>query len=327
MNEAVSHEIGSRDLRSGTADSGGAACVHLSSNRSAWNDEDAGGRRAVIRPRRVACPADVSHHYDSLDPFYRELWGEHLHHGLWERGDEAPDEAVLTLVRRVARAARIAPGVRVCDVGSGYGGTTRLLARDLGATVTAYTLSPVQHAHAQRLAATDARIRHELGDWLEARTDPASYDAVIAIESTAHMEDKPAFFAKAAVALKPGGRVVVCAWLAADPVSAWQRRLLLEPICEEGRLPSLGTAAEYIDWIGAAGLALESFEDLSDRVRRTWSVSTGRLARRLLTRDAWRFLLDARNRDRVFALSVPRIQLAYATRCMRYGLFVARRSD
>jgi tocopherol O-methyltransferase len=281
----------------------------------------------VIRPRRVASPADVSRHYDTLDPFYRELWGEHLHHGLWERGDEKPDEAVIALVHRVAAAAGITPGATVCDVGSGYGATTRLLARELGATVTAYTLSPVQHAHAQSRAAGDARIRHELGDWLAARIEPASFDAVIAIESTAHMEDKPAFFAKAASALKPGGRVVVCAWLSSGRERAWQRRMLLEPICDEGRLPSLGTPDEYVEWIAATGLVLESFEDLSDRVRKTWSISSRRLARRLLTRDAWAFLLDARNRDRIFALSVPRIQLAYATGCMRYGFFVARRSD
>ena len=28
-------------------------------------------------------PAAVAAHYDELDPFYREIWGEHVHHGYW----------------------------------------------------------------------------------------------------------------------------------------------------------------------------------------------------------------------------------------------------
>jgi len=282
----------------------------------------------VISPRDTASPADVSAHYDTLDPFYRELWGEHLHHGLWERGDEKPEQAVITLVRRVAEAARIGPGTVVCDVGSGYGGPARLFADEYGATVSAYTLSSVQHEWARARSAGDARIRHVLGDWLEAAVQPSSADAVIAIESTAHMADKPGFFAKAATVLKPGGRLVVCAWLASSDARPWQTRWLLEPICNEGRLPSLATAAEYTRWIRDAGLEPERFDDLSARVRRTWVVSAWRVGSRLLTNPSARaFVLDRRNRDRVFALSVPRILLAYTTGCMRYGLFVASRSE
>ena len=29
---------------------------------------------------------DVARHYDQLDRFYRELWGEHVHHGFWATG-------------------------------------------------------------------------------------------------------------------------------------------------------------------------------------------------------------------------------------------------
>jgi len=38
--------------------------------------------------------ADVARHYDEVDPFYRELWGEHLHHGLWLTGDEGSEQRV-----------------------------------------------------------------------------------------------------------------------------------------------------------------------------------------------------------------------------------------
>src|SRR5688572_7464291 len=83
----------------------------------------------------------VASHYDELDPSCRSLWGRDVHPGLWETGRESPEEAVLSMSHRVAERARIAAGQRVCDVGCGYGGTSRLLAQDYGARVTGVTVS------------------------------------------------------------------------------------------------------------------------------------------------------------------------------------------
>ncbi|MBA2408238.1 MAG: hypothetical protein H0V62_00115, partial [Gammaproteobacteria bacterium] len=54
--------------------------------------------------------AAVAAHYDELDLFYREIWGEHVHHGLWRGGNETPEQATLALVQRVAELARIVSG-------------------------------------------------------------------------------------------------------------------------------------------------------------------------------------------------------------------------
>jgi tocopherol O-methyltransferase len=280
----------------------------------------------VIRPQRRIVPEQVARHYDSLDPFYRELWGEHLHHGLWETGRESTDDAVRLLVRRVADRAGIHSNQSVCDVGCGYGATARLLAHERGANVTGLTVSSVQHQHAVRAAGNDRRLRFLQRDWLDNGLADASFDAVIAIESTEHMDDKPRFFSEAARVLRPGGRLVVCAWLSTEAPKPWERRYLLEPICVEGRLPSMGTAVEYNAWIAAAGLTLESCDDVTPRVQRTWTVSTTRMLRRIVTRpSSWSFLLNPANQDRVFARTVIRILLAYRTGCMRYGIFAARR--
>ena len=57
--------------------------------------------------------------------------------------------AVRQLVELVAREARVRQGSRVCDIGCGYGATARMLAQELGAEVTAITISPAQHAFAR----------------------------------------------------------------------------------------------------------------------------------------------------------------------------------
>ncbi len=94
----------------------------------------------ITAQAKVKC-GDVAAHYDDLDRFYREVWGEHVHHGLWSSGRETPEEATRSLIAVVAEQAALRPGDTVCDVGCGYGGTARVLAGEYGATVTALTVS------------------------------------------------------------------------------------------------------------------------------------------------------------------------------------------
>ena len=37
----------------------------------------------MIRSSRPIPPEEVADHYEDLDRIYREVWGEHVHHGLW----------------------------------------------------------------------------------------------------------------------------------------------------------------------------------------------------------------------------------------------------
>ena len=186
------------------------------------------------------------------------------------------------------------------------------------------TLSGAQHAHAVGRSGPGGAVTFLHADWLDNTLPAASFDAVIAIESASHMADKPAFLRECRRVLEPSGRVVVAAWLAAEAPAAWARRRLLEPICTEGRLTGLATESEYRRWLRAAGLRLLGFEDLSRAVRKTWTVSVRRVLGRL-ARDgaARRYLLDRKRTERVFALAVARIWLAYRTGALRYGVFTA----
>jgi len=269
---------------------------------------------------------EVARHYDRLDPFYRELWGEHLHHGLFDNGVRDPQAAAARLVSLVAERAGVRAGARICDVGCGYGATAGVFAREYAAHVTGLTLSRTQVEHGRARTEDLPGVELRQGDWLENGLPDRSFDAVVAIESLAHMEDKPAFFREAYRTLRPGGRLVVCAWLSAPNPSPGQVRRLLEPICREGRLAGMGTEAEYRRMSTAAGFQMDSVEDLTRRVRPTWSISARRVAWGFLSRSEYRrFLLRSREVDRVFALTVLRIWAAYAVGAMRYGLFSARR--
>jgi tocopherol O-methyltransferase len=270
-------------------------------------------------------PEDVAHHYDELDPFYREIWGEHLHHGLWMSGEENIEEAVVNLVWYAANKARIAPGVSVCDIGCGYGATARLLASERGATVSALTISQSQYTRAISQTVGAGNPRYLLGDWLKNDLPSATFDAVLSIESSEHMMDKEKFFSQAHRVLRPGGRMVVCAWLSAEKPTALQRRHLLEPICCEGHLAGMGTESDYRKWFSGAALVLQSFEDLSAQVRRTWTICLWRLLLKLVRRPPYLRFLLSRARNKVFGATMIRIWVAYSLRVMRYGVFTAQK--
>ncbi len=273
----------------------------------------------MIVPAAAQTHADVAGHYDELDPVYRAVWGEHVHHGYWRSGRESAAEAVEALADLVGERLAPRPGDALVDIGCGYGATAARFAGRLGVAVTGLTLSAAQHRVA---AARPGALAFHLRDWLDNGLPDGAFDHGYAIESSEHMTDKPLFFAEAHRVLKPGGRLVVCAWLAAPAPARWQVRHLLEPICREGRLPSMGSRADYEAMARAAGFEPVAHEDLSRRVRRTWALCLGGFLKRLFTDPAVRRLAFARaTRNRIFLLSLPRLILAYRTGAMRYGMF------
>ncbi|KNC19108.1 methyltransferase type 11 [Arthrobacter sp. RIT-PI-e] len=272
----------------------------------------------MIIPRTDQDAAAVADHYDELDPLYRRLWGEHVHHGLWTTGRETPTQAVEALVDTVGERLSLAPGEAGVDIGCGYGSTARQLARSRDVSVTGFTLSAEQAQYAAARPVPGVDIRHR--NWFDNGLADASVNAAWSIESSEHMVDKPAFFAEAHRVLAPGGRFVICAWLAETDAGPWKIRHLLEPICREGRLPSMGTREDYEAMARAAGFEVTGYEDVSRRVARTWTICAGRVLKSLLIdRETQRLAL--RGRNRVFLLSLPRLIIAYRTGAMRYGIF------
>jgi tocopherol O-methyltransferase len=282
----------------------------------------------MIEPRRPLAVGMVADHYQELDRLYREMWGEHVHHGLWRTGLESPAEAVEQLTCFVAEQAGIRTGDRVCDIGSGYGASARYMVQHFEARVTALTIVPAQQDYAVAMGAAGGNPCYLLRDWLDNRLPDASFDAAYAIESTEHMGDKARAFAEMYRVLKPGGRLAVCAWIAAESAPPWQRRHLLEPICHEGRLTGMGTETDYRRLLGEAGFAVEAVSDISRQVRRTWAICLREAVRRFRTdAPARAFLFSVASRNRIFLLTMARIWAAYRTGAMRYLVFRARRPD
>lgn len=258
-------------------------------------------------------------HYDLCTPFYNLLWGNHIHHGLFD-GPVSPRQAQRRLIEYVADAAAIPRGADVLDIGCGMGGSSIHLARSRGCRVTGVTLSPVQRLWATtagRLAGVSRRTRFLRADAEQVQFPAASFDRLWTIECTEHLFDKPAFFARAAAWLRPGGRFAICAWMdGARGLDEQVRKVAQAFLC-----PSFGSLDDYCAWLTTGGLTIEHTSDLTQRVARTWDVCEQRVRRSgvgLLARLAGRDTLE-------FVRHFRTLGEAYETRAMIYGCIVARR--
>ncbi len=265
----------------------------------------------------------IRNHYDFTTLFYRLFWGPHIHHGYWE-GSESPARAQVQLTERLARMAEIEPGSRVYDIGCGMGGSSVWLSRHLGCHVTGITLSPIQTRWASCSAAL-RRIRprptFRCADAETVELPAASGDLVWSIECTEHLFDKPAFFRNAAGWLRPRGRFALCAWLAGDsPLSASQVNQA-QSVCQGMFCPSLGSAADYVQWLRDAGFEIRSQGIWTRQVERTWEICLQRVHR-----SGVKYLARLLGKNHVLFLDhFQAILTAYRSGAMEYGFFIAEK--
>ena len=168
-----------------------------------------GGRRHS----RCRDASAIAHHYDVSNTFYEWVLGPSMSYtcACYPRADATLEEAQFYKHDLVARKLGLRPGMRLLDVGCGWGGMVRHAAREYGVTALGVTLSQQQAAWAQRAIEQEglsglAEVRH-----LDYRDVPeAAFDAVSSIGLTEHVgkAQLPAYFSFLYGKLKPGGRLL-----------------------------------------------------------------------------------------------------------------------
>jgi len=213
----------------------------------------------------------IREHYDRLSPYYRTLWGEHLHHGYWIHGDEPKEKAQLQLIEHLARAADLPSECQVLDVGCGFGASCIYLAREYNAEATGITISPVQVEMANQAAReANARAKFLCMD-AEAMQFKKPFDVVWSVESISHYPNNEKFFADAAKLLKPNGRMAITDWFKKEGLTPREHKKFLGPI-ERGMLVELSTMKEYEALMSKNGLKVVKTEILNKNCAKTWDL-------------------------------------------------------
>jgi tocopherol O-methyltransferase len=220
---------------------------------------------------RVNEKQKIIEHYDAVSPYYQSLWGEHIHHGYWIRGDESKETAQLQLIDHLAQLANIKPGSRILDIGCGFGGTSLYLAKNYGVSATGITISPVQVQMAKEATAkTNLDASFLLMD-AEEMQFAGPFDVLWSVESISHYHDPRKFFASAVKLLKPGGCFALTDWFQKENLSPANKKKFIAPI-EKGMMVELHRMNDYEDFLVSSGLQVVHRQDLTLSCAKSWDI-------------------------------------------------------
>src|SRR6201993_3867525 len=155
----------------------------------------------------------ISHHYDVSNRFYEWVLGPSMAYtcACYPREDASLEEAQANKFDLVARKLALEEGMRLLDVGCGWGGVVGHAAKEYGVRALGVTLSAQQAAWGQAAIEREglsglAEVRHlDYRDVVE-----SGFDAVSSIGLTEHIgkQNLPAYFSFLLSKLKPGGRLL-----------------------------------------------------------------------------------------------------------------------
>ena len=163
----------------------------------------------------------ISHHYDIPAAFYELLLDGSMAYscGYWTGTPDQPayslEDAQRDKLDLVCRKLGLRPGMRLLDVGCGWGSLTLYAAEHVGVQVTGITIAAEQQRFVERRVRARGlsdRVEVRLQDYRDVRAERAGeWDAVASIEMGEHVGEQsyPTYAATLHRAVRPGGRVLV----------------------------------------------------------------------------------------------------------------------
>jgi cyclopropane-fatty-acyl-phospholipid synthase len=243
--------------------------------------EEARVQRAGRRHSKRRDAAAISHHYDVGNDFYSLVLGPSMVYScaVWESrpdptgdgpGAGSPDSLVAGLdaaqeakLDLVCRKLGLQPGMRVLDVGCGWGSFALHAAERYGVSVVGVTLSAEQAVLARKRAA-DAGLTEKIDirvqDYRDVEDGP--FDAISSIGMSEHVgrEQTPHYVSRLYSLLRPGGRLLnhAISWNA-GPTSEDPDSFIPRYVFPDGEMISLG---EMVSALEAGGLEVLDVEAL-----------------------------------------------------------------
>lgn len=167
-----------------------------------------GARHSKARDRQA-----IAHHYDVSNRFYELVLGPSMTYScaLWRSPDDTLEEAQQAKHELVCRKLDLSEGMRLLDVGCGWGAMARHAAEHHGATVVGVTLSRRQAEWAGEAVAEAGladRVEIRFQDYRDVRDGP--FDAISSIGMFEHvgLRNLGLYFRRLHRLLRPGGRLL-----------------------------------------------------------------------------------------------------------------------
>ena len=137
----------------------------------------------------AASRKNVQHHYDLSNEFYKLFLDENMQYscGYWPSEDITLEEAQNLKMAHIAAKLNLKPGMRVLDIGCGWGGHSIYIAQNFDCEVIGVTLSDEQWALGKervKAAGLENKVSFRLQDY---RHVQETFDAVVSVGMFEHV--------------------------------------------------------------------------------------------------------------------------------------------
>jgi cyclopropane-fatty-acyl-phospholipid synthase len=238
-------------------------------------DGAAAWMRHKVHQRR-ANRANIRHHYDVSNAFYRMFLDERLVYSCayFRTSDDTLDAAQAQKLDHICRKLRLQRGERFLDIGCGWGALVLWAAEHYGVEAHGITLSQNQHDHVKAQIAArglEGRVRVDLLDYLDLPED-ALYDKIASVGMFEHVGVKrfDKYFGKIQRVLKPGGFVlnhgITHNWLDTGSLGSGMGDFIEEYVFPGGELTHV---SRVIEGMARQGLEVVDAEALREHYART----------------------------------------------------------
>lgn len=223
----------------------------------------------------------VAHHYDLSNEFYELFLGPTMTYscGRFTGPDRSLDEAQEAKYELVCRKLALRPGMRLLDVGCGWGGMVAHAAARHGVDAVGVTISEQQYEYATKRVAQaglTGQVEIRLQDYREVAGE--QFDAISSIGMAEHVGRRQLvdYFGHLAPLLRPTGRILNHAISTPNGATFSPRTFITRYVFPDGELPDV---AEIVTGMQAHGLDVRDVEGLREHYAltlRRWSANLDR---------------------------------------------------
>lgn len=291
----------------------------------------------LLTARSYNSADSVANSYDQWteDGILEFYWGEHIHLGHYGSPPRRKNflKAKYDFVHEMVAWGGLdnfPAGTTLLDVGCGFGGSSRVLAKDYGFSVTGVTISPKQVERARELTPSGVDAQFKVDDAMALSYPDASFDVVWSVEAGPHMPDKAVFAKELMRVLKPGGVLVLADWNQRDdrqtPLNFWERPVMRQ-LLDQWSHPAFASIEGFSEELAATGL-VDGNVITSDWTKETlpsWldSIWQGVARPAGLVKFGFSGLLKSLREVPTILL----MRLAFGAGLCRFGMFRAQRAD
>ena len=210
----------------------------------------------------------AAEYYDSTpaDEFYFKIWGgDHIHVGIYNHSKESIKDASPRIVQMMGSKLKLNTDTKLLDLGSGYGGAARYLAKNFGCHVTCLNLSSNQNERNRALNKKndlDGLITVVEGNFEDIPFPENSFDVAWSQDAIVHSADRKLVVQEVVRVLNDKGEFIFT-----DLMQTYDcPKSILKPIIDRIQLDSMGSFGFYIEQGRKLGVKKTEVQNLSEHL-------------------------------------------------------------